>query len=85
MKRKLITYLVFAALLVVPVSGAYAAGGANVNACVYLPTEPLQPIVFKFIPRSLACMDEEGNSVSFTVATAGVVCQKIGYVESGNC
>lgn len=63
---------------------AYAGAGANVNACINLPTKPAQPMTVQVTAGGAGthCMNDTGNSTSFTVNSAGVTCAPVGYVEA---
>lgn len=55
---------------------------ANVSACIYLPTKPLVPLTFSFVPSIGSCMTDGGQNATLTVSTAGISTVSIGYVES---
>jgi len=63
---------------------AYAGAGATVNACISLPTKPMQPMTVsvKAGGAGTHCMNDNGNNTSFTVSSAGVTCASVGYVEA---
>lgn len=65
-------------------ASAYAGAGANVNACVSLPTKPAQAMTVSVTAGGAGthCMNDKGNSTSFTVNSAGVTCAAVGYVEA---
>jgi hypothetical protein len=64
-------------------TSAYAGAGANMNACVYLPTDPASPLKFMFKAGGSAdhCMIDKGHDVDFSASKAGVTCGAVGYVE----
>jgi hypothetical protein len=61
----------------------FAGAGANVNACIFLPTKPITPLSVNFTAGGSIdhCMNNTGNNVSFTASQAGVTCGSVGYVE----
>jgi len=63
---------------------AFAGAGANVNACIYLPVKPVQPLSVTFSPGGPGthCMDKTGKTGTVSVTNAGVTCASVGYVES---
>jgi hypothetical protein len=63
---------------------AYAGAGANVNACINLPTKPAKPMTVSVTAGGAGthCMNDSGNNASFTVSSAGVTCTAVGYVEA---
>lgn len=63
---------------------AHAGAGANVNACINLPTKPATPmqVSVKAGGSGTHCMNDSGNNASFTVTSAGVTCASVGYVEA---
>ena len=62
---------------------AYAGAGANVNPCIYLPTQPLSPLQFDITVGGSAthCMNSIGNDTQIAVNSAGITCGSVGYVE----
>lgn len=63
---------------------AYAGAGANVNACINLPTKPAKPMTVTVTAGGAGthCMNDQGNNTTFTVSNAGVTCSAVGYVEA---
>jgi hypothetical protein len=79
---RVLKYIVIGASLILSTS-AKAGAGANINACVYLATDPATPIKFTFKAGGSAdhCMNAPGQDVAFSVSKAGVTCGSVGYVE----
>jgi len=63
---------------------ASAGAGANVNACINLPTKPAQPMYVQVTAGGAGthCMNDAGKNTSFQVSSAGVTCATVGYVEA---
>lgn len=63
---------------------AHAGAGATVNACINLPTKPIQPLTVVVTPGGAGthCMNNTGSGTSFKVTDAGVTCASVGYVEA---
>lgn len=59
----------------------YAGAGAQINACIYLPTKPVIPLDVNFKIGSTHCMNSNGHDTTLKVTNAGVSCASIGYVE----
>ncbi|WP_293355771.1 MULTISPECIES: hypothetical protein [unclassified Microcoleus] len=67
---------------------AYAGAGANVNACIYLPTKPLNSRPFNITVGGSPtnCMNNTGNNTQIKIEDAGITCGSVGYVEGdGSC
>jgi hypothetical protein len=62
---------------------AYAGAGANVNACIYLPTKPVNQLQFNISAGGSGthCMNHDGNDPQITVNSPGLTCGSVGYVE----
>ena len=64
--------------------------GADVVACIYLPTPPTTNFTVDFHAGSNSdnCMNSYGKNASASVTTPGFTCASVGYVEekaSGSC
>ena len=61
----------------------YAGAGANMNACIYVPTKPISPLAVSVTAGGSIdhCMNDTGKNANMTVANAGVTCTSVGYVE----
>jgi hypothetical protein len=72
------------AIAAMAAGSAHAGAGANVNACVSLPTKPMQPMTVSVTAGGAGthCMNDKGSNTSFTVNSAGVTCASVGYVEA---
>ena len=69
-----------------PMLAQAADAGADVNACVYLPTAPIQPLTVNFTAGGASdhCMNHTGNNVSFVASAAGITCGSVGFVQEKN-
>ncbi|GLR14761.1 hypothetical protein GCM10007907_35510 [Chitinimonas prasina] len=87
MKLKTVRYaLSSAAICLLPMLAQAADAGADVNACVYLPTKPLQPLTVNFIAGGATdhCMNHIGNNVSVVASAQGITCGSVGFVQEKN-
>ena len=84
MFRRVMYIGICAALALMTTGQAFAGAGANVNACIYLPVAPAQPLKVDFTAGGSGdhCMNDKGKNASLSASTAGVSCTSVGYVES---
>lgn len=79
--------IVLGFLLLYPLQ-VHAGAGANIHATIYMPTKPVSPIIFKFTPKKVQCMNHGGSPAQVKVERAGLTEVSIGFVESigsGGC
>ena len=83
MRNRITAQLLALAVCTVPMS-AMAGAGANVYACIYLPTAPIKPLVASVTAGGSGthCMNESGNNTTINVTQAGLNCSSVGYVEA---
>ncbi|WP_420136200.1 hypothetical protein [Sphingomonas sp.] len=62
-------------------SMARAGAGANIQACVFLPTAQAKTLTFNFSVGRTKCMNDKGNNAVLTTSSAGMSCTSAGYVE----
>jgi len=62
---------------------AFAGAGANVYACVYMPTTPSKPFAANVTVGGSGthCMNDAGNNTTIQVSQSGLSCSAVGYVE----
>lgn len=83
MSIRITAQLLALAACAIPLS-AMAGAGANVNACIYLPTAPIAPLKANVTTGGSGthCMNDKGNNTTITVTQAGLTCSAVGYVEA---
>jgi hypothetical protein len=65
-------------------AASFAGAGANVYACIYLPTAPIAPMVANVTAGGSGthCMNDTGNNTTINVTSVGLNCSSVGYVEA---
>jgi len=83
MKNKSISYAVIGAFVSLLSSVVHAGPGANVQACIYLQVDEMDPlhVAFKSGGSGDICMNSHGKDAQLTVSKAGLTCTSVGYVE----
>lgn len=83
MNQRITAKLLALAACAIPLT-AMAGAGANVNACIYLPTAPMAPLKATVTAGGSGthCMNDKGNSTTINVTQAGLTCGSVGYVEA---
>ena len=63
---------------------AFAGAGANVTACIYMPTTPAKSFSASVSAGGSGthCMNDSGNNTTISVTQAGLNCSGVGYVEA---
>ena len=83
MNKRVLLFL----LVLVPVTHVYAdevGPYASVNACIYLPVKPTQPLDVKFTAKPVNCIypDQVGKNAKLKVTEKGLTCVSVGDVRA---